>query len=286
MNPSRPQRISLLREAAATAAKRAGAQSRFGDVDRLHPDSMRRLVTQAFEEGCQRLVAVGGDGTFNHLLQLLAEMGRLDKTEVGFVPAGTCNDFVRTWRLNPRRTREAFRVACEGQRRWLDLGDMNGRLFLNNAGFGRRTAATVVRRGRPRRSGALKTLRAFEPIAMRVAWDKGSIEGRFFMGLVCNGFYFSRGLHFAAPRIPDDGLLDVFLVPAMPKAKLAAMLLWGRLGRPIRSRELLSLRVPRLQIETSEDLWPQVDGEPPDAEPVHTLRFAISPLKAQVMCPS
>jgi diacylglycerol kinase (ATP) len=238
------------------------------------------MLRQALEEGCTRVVAVGGDGTLNRLVNHLAAQKRLPRTEVALIPAGTCNDFARALRLSPKRVREAAEVACSGIPRDIDVGDMNGHFFLNNAGFGRK----MNPEGR-RAAGPIRTLRAFEAIPLRAVWDKGSITGDFFMGLVCNQPFFSRGLHFTRAMRPDDGLFDVVLVPRMRKAKLAAMVFLGRLGRSLKSRQLLSLRVPSIRFESDRDLWPQADGEPP-VRAVRQVNFTLAPWKLRLIFPA
>src|SRR5688572_28056454 len=114
MKPSQPKKLWDLREATAAAARRRGWSARFGDVDRTQPQAVERLLRQAREEGCARIVAVGGDGTLNRLINQLARDQALAGTEVAIVPAGTCNDFARALHLSRKRLAEAFEVACSG----------------------------------------------------------------------------------------------------------------------------------------------------------------------------
>jgi diacylglycerol kinase family enzyme len=265
---------------ALQAARRHGHTPYFGDIDRRVPDAMNPLLDQALETGCRRIVALGGDGTYNRLVRLLAAKNQLESMEIGLVPGGTCNDFLRGWPLRSRGMGEALRLACSGPAVKTDLGELNGDLFLNNAGFGRRIGP--VQR---RRINVFRTLNQFEAVPLRATWEQGSFEGLFYMGLVCNSPFFSKGLHFSREVLVDDGRLDIFLVPRMPKAALAAMLLLGRLGRPLRSRQFVTLRLKELVIESERDLWPQLDGEPASPAPVRQLRFNIAKLKALIVRP-
>jgi len=281
LNPSRPRRFEPLRVAAARAAQRFGHMAYFGRIDRTNPHSMEELLHVAQAQDCARVVAIGGDGTFNRLIQTLAQMNALSAMEIGLVPAGTCNDFLRAWRFSPRRVVQALRAACSGNPQPTDLGELNNQLFLNNAGFGRRL--TPAPRRRP---SALRTLRQFEPTPLHATWDNGSVEGPFYMAMACNAPFFSKGLNFSRHVQINDGLLDIFLVPRMAKAKLAALVLLGRLGRSLRTRQLTTLRVERLDIETQRDVWPQLDGEPPAAEPVRRLNFRVAKAKAWIVRPA
>jgi len=275
LNPSRPRRLPVLRQAAVLAARRHGWTADFGVIDR---SAGARHAVPLPE--CKRIVVVGGDGSMNHVLRHLHETGRLNDVEVAIVPAGTCNDFARGLKLSPRRIRQAMDVACSGVVKPLDLAEMNGQLFFNNAGFGRKLNPHARRP-----AGPIKTLRAFESIPLTVRWDKGSIQGSFFMGLVCNSAYFSGGLHFSRSPRTDDGLLDLFLVPTMRKMKLAALVLLGRLGRPLKSRQLVSLRMSEVTLDAGKDLWPQVDGEPTKGA-TRSLHFRLLAEKARLVCPN
>jgi diacylglycerol kinase (ATP) len=278
LNPSRVKNRWDWREIAARNAKRYGWTPRFGEVDRLLPNSTPRLLEQALEEDCSRLVVVGGDGSLHRTVNALAQKKKLKSVEVAVVPAGTCNDFARLLGLRRKRVENAFRLACSGKALATDLGLMDQDIFVNNAGFGRRPP-TPGKRTKP-----LQTLRTFHPLHLKVEWDRGTIEGSFYMGLVCNAPFFSGGLHFSKNISLRDGLLDVYLMPAMPKWKLLPILALGRLGRPTRFKRLISLRVPSLNIHTESDVWPQADGEPP-ASATRRVSFAVCPEKAMIVFP-
>jgi diacylglycerol kinase family enzyme len=299
LNPSRVKNRWDWREIAARQAKRFGWSPRFGEVDRNLPHSTERLLEQAFEEDCTRIAVVGGDGSLHRTINALAQKKRLKACELAVVPAGTCNDFAHFLKLRRKNFEEAFRIACAGKAQETDLGLMDRELFLNNGGFGRRpdrpseeastgSPYTQGVSGRPptpgKRARPLQTLRSFRPLHLRARWDRGSIEGSFYMGLVCNAPYFSGGLHFSKNVNLRDGLLDVYLMPAMSKWKLLPVLALGRLGRPARFKRLLTLRVPYLNVETEADLWPQADGEPPSYA-ARRVSFAVSSEKAMIVTP-
>jgi diacylglycerol kinase (ATP) len=246
----------------------------------MRPQSTQTLVDQAIEDGCERIVVVGGDGSLHRAVQALRKGGHLGRVALGLVPGGTCNDFARALGLRPQRMEAAMRLACEGKPRPVDLGLLNGELFINNAGFGRPPQPASVRRVKP-----LRTLRSLKPTSLKVTWDRGMIEGVFYMTMACNAPFFSKGLHFSRnPRI-DDGLLDVYLVPRVAKWKLLQRLVLGKLGRPVAFPRVISLRVPFVTVESQEDLWPQADGEPPRMA-VRRVAFSVAEEKAMIVSPA
>jgi diacylglycerol kinase family enzyme len=287
LNPSDPRRLASHQKLATQIARRHGWDHRFGAVDRQHPDTTEHLIRQMIEDGCSRLVVLGGDGTLHRVLNELQRLNRLSSMEIAVVPGGTCNDFARTLRLRRKRPAAAFELACTGKTRAMDLAWANHQLFFNNAGFGRQLDLPPASAGNEpkKRPRALKTLRSFCPISLRARWDQGTVMGTFFMALVCNNPFFSGGLYFSKAIRANDGLLDVFLLPAMPKWKLVSLLLKGRLGRPVSTRQMVSLRVREIEFEAQNDLWPQEDGEPCRGS-VRRIRYAIASEKAMIVVPA
>jgi diacylglycerol kinase (ATP) len=278
LNPSQREKEWDYREMGAQAARRAGWTPRFGEVDSANPRSTEHLLRQALEEDCTRVGIVGGDGTLHRALNGLSRLKALSRLEIAAIPAGSCNDFARSLGLRRKRLNEAFQVACSGRVQPVDVGVMDSELFLNNAGIGRRLLPAK------RTQKSLQTLKQFRPLELKVDWERGSIQGVFFMGLVCNAPYFSGGLYFSKHISPSDGWLDVYLVPAIRKWKLLTLLLLGRLGRPLNFRPMVTLKVQQLRIQADSDLWPQADGEPP-GKAQKQVEFSIAPEKAMIVFP-
>ena len=276
LNPSRRQREWDYREQAAQVARRYGWTPRFGEIDRKNPNSMEQLLRQAWEEECVRVGVLGGDGTLHKVVNVLQKQKRLREMEIAPLPAGTCNDFSRYLGYHRKHLEDALKKACTGKSEAVDLGLMDSEVFLNNAGIGRRPA-TSARAAKP-----LQTLKNFRPLQLKAIWEKGSIEGLFYMVMACNGPYFSGGLHFSKKPLLNDGLLDMYFVPKLPKWRLFTHLVLGRLGRPVRPRQLITVQVKQIEIQSQTDLWPQADGEPP-AKPVHRVVFSVSPEKAMIV---
>jgi len=275
-NPTLREKHWDYRELAARVTKRCGWVPRFGEIDRRNPNSLDHLLRQAWEEECARVAVLGGDGTLHRLINTLHRQKRLKSVEVAVVPGGTCNDFARLLGLKIRHIEEAIRKACTGTAQLTDLGLMDSELYINNAGIGRRPipGKAVIK--------PLQTLQNFHPIPLKATWEKGSIEGTFYMALACNGPYFSGGLYFSSKPQLNDGLLDVYFVPILPKWKLTYLMLLGRWGQPVRPNHLVTLQVKRIEIEAQTDLWPQADGEPA-GKAVLRVVFSISPEKAMIV---
>ncbi len=213
LNPSLREKEWDYREQAAQMAKRFGWTPRFGEVDRKNPNSMDQLLRQAWEEDCVRVGVLGGDGTLHRVVNVLQKQKRLKSMEIAPLPAGTCNDFARFLGHDRHHLEDALKRVFTGKAEETDLGLIDSEIFINNGGIGRRP---IIGK-KPTRS--LQTLKNFRPIPLKATWEKGSIEGTFYMALACNGPFFSGGLHFSKKPLLNDGLLDMYFVPNFPSRR-------------------------------------------------------------------
>src|SRR5690242_13341436 len=103
---------------------------------------------EAVRGGPPIVVAAGGDGTVNALASLL----RGKPTALGILPLGTLNHFARDLGI-PLELKDAAAVIAGGRTIDVDVGEVNGRTFVNNASLGLYPAIVQERRRRQRRNG-------------------------------------------------------------------------------------------------------------------------------------
>lgn len=137
---------------------------------------LRETVEAALSDGFDLIIAAGGDGTIAGIAEILAGTG----TRLGVVPMGTFNYFARALDI-PEDPGAALDVALNGSDRPLDIGAVNGRVFLNNASIGAYASVLSVREdvykswGRSRLAAywsvivAMVTL--YRPLKMRITVD-------------------------------------------------------------------------------------------------------------------
>lgn len=178
------------------------------------------LAQAAVEEGCELLVAVGGDGTVNEVMNVAAQAGKI----LGVIPAGTGNDLARTLYI-PTDVREAFFRLCQGKPYSVDAGKINGRYFLNAAGMG--IDAQILRdvnegkfclRGKAAYVMALlKNLLFFKAQKVILEIDGQIFETDALLVVVANGRYFGGGMMIAPQADLTDGIFDVYVIQKMSK---------------------------------------------------------------------
>ena len=233
-----------------------------------------RLVQEALAAGYPTLIAGGGDGTLREVAEALV---LADGTaSLVLLPLGTANDFARAADI-PLIPAEALSLL-ESEPRPIDLGEVDGQLFLNMAtgGFGSKVTANTSEELKSLLGGAaylLTGLSRFAEVHSSFGRFRGpdfTWEGEFLALGIGNGRQAGGG-HVLCPHARiDDGLLDICIVPASPDVvgTLGTLLSGGMLGVESVS---VSARLPWLEVETPEGLDINLDGEPLEGK---RLRFA------------
>ena len=168
-----------------------------------------------------RVVCCGGDGTLNETVRGVLELPRERRPVLGYIPAGTTNDFSRTLEL-PKSLPELAEVAGEGVPRAIDVGLAEGNPFTYVAAFG---LFTDVSYSTPQANknllghfayllegmGRLASIPSYH---MKVSTRSGTeVEGDFIYGMVGNTV--SVGGLVNLPRdkvLLDDGRFEVILI--------------------------------------------------------------------------
>ena len=200
------------------------------------PGDATGLTRAALAGGCRRVVAAGGDGTLNEVLNGFFDHGGAPVAEgavLGLLPSGTGGDFRRSAGI-PVHPAAAAALLARGDRRRIDVGRIDygegirSRLFLNIAdcGLGGEVVARVNRSGKSAGCKAtflyhsLAALVRFPGRSLRVDVDGEVREGRLANVVVANGRYFGGSMLIAPDADLADGRFDVVLVDrlAWPRA--------------------------------------------------------------------
>jgi YegS/Rv2252/BmrU family lipid kinase len=198
-------------EAARTAAqvlRSAGVEVHIHETRRAGEGTERAAE---LARSVDALVAVGGDGTLGEIVEGV----RGQDVVLGLVPVGTANVVARDLRI-PRNPRKSAGLLVQGTPRALDVGEVNGRLFLAMVGVG--FDGEIVKNIAAARNGpismatyvkpTLRTLRTYRPEILEVEVDGHSLPGATY-GIIISNTRNYGGLFSVTPdaRI-SDGWLD------------------------------------------------------------------------------
>ncbi len=241
------------------------------------PGDATRLARHALEGGGRFLVAVGGDGTVNEVVNGMMEgdAALVPDAVLGVVAAGSGSDFIRTFGL-PRDTERAARHLAGSQVRELDVGRISYRgdgrqavrYFANiaEAGLGGSTARRAARL--PPVLGTARYLLAFWLTlpAFRVGSVGVDVDGhRAYQGraanlVVANCRFFGGGMQVSPRSDPSDGALDTAVFTG-PKTDSFTMLPRLYRGRHLPHPNVVELKGRRIHVEAEPPLHIEADGE-------------------------
>jgi diacylglycerol kinase (ATP) len=227
----------------------------------------------------------GGDGTLNAATKGLVETG----LPLGILPLGTANDFARTIGL-PLDPVKAAKVIATGKKQIIDVGEVNGHLFLNVAsiGFSAELAAELTEEAK-KRWGTL----GYGIVAARMLMRSrlftaflehdGQIEKiRTLQVSVGNGRHYGGGMTVEKDATADDGWLDFYSLEVDHWWRLLRLLPSLRRGTHGQWDDVRAFKTTEVTIRTSRPRPVNTDGELTTYTPA---RFRIRPKAIHVFAP-
>lgn len=222
------------------------------------------LARAARDAGADTVLAIGGDGTVQEVAQGLTG----STVPLGVVPAGTGNDFIKTLGV-PRKPLPALEFILSHPARPTDVGEINGRVFINEIGTGfdvsvldyALKAKKYCRGLMPYLYGVIKTLFRFRSVNITMSVDGGeeTMYDAFVAG-VSNGGVIGGGIRIAPDARCDDGLLDVVILDKVKKSRLLARLIGLMRGKILTFPETHFVRAQSVAFSVP-DKRVNVDGE-------------------------
>lgn len=255
------------------------------------PGSAARFARTAIGKGRTTIIAAGGDGTLNEVINGIGE--NFGAARVGLLPLGTGNDFARTTGM-PVDLDAALEVIRAGETRPVDLVRVTSdevRYFVNVSAGG--FSGLVDEKLTPEMkktwgplaylrsaAAALPELRAYRTTLSLD--NEESIMMELYNVVVANGRYLAGGRLIAPQALIDDGLLDVILVPQRPAGEMAVIVAQIALGTHLSSDAVIFRRARKLTVNSKPGMWFNVDGELVGNEPA---TFEIVPRALNFIAP-
>lgn len=227
----------------------------------------RREAERATRGGIEMVVAGGGDGTINSVVNGIAAGG--GTSCLGVFPLGTANDFAHSLGL-PVDPASAAETIVSGARRRIDLASVEApsrKLFVNVAAGGLGLSDdqdddVKTRLGRlAYLLDAAGEMSGKTPHRIHMEWDEGRVDADVLAVIVANGSSSGGNVPVAPYALPDDGLLDVVLIPALEVGRLTALAARILVGQHIGDDDVVVRRTREVRIRSQPALRFRLDGE-------------------------
>lgn len=252
-------------------------------------EDVAALVRRALRERPSILVAGGGDGTLNTVVNTMAGSG----AALGVLPLGTLNHFAKDLGI-PLELEAAARVLAAGRRAAVDLGEVNGRVFLNNASLGIYPDIVRERTRQERHFGrsrftamlwaTLGVVNRAPLLSLRLEVEQGAQLCRAPFVFVGNNEYTMEGFRIGTRARLDEGRLSIYTTSHCHRGGLLKLALRALVGRLHQADDFTALRAGTLRVETSRSrILIATDGE---LSVMQTpLDFRILPRALEVVVP-
>lgn len=235
-----------------------------------HATTGKECATRAAKLAAQRnfdlVIAAGGDGTINEVINGLAEFPYRPK--LGIIPAGTTNDFARATEV-PRTIEAACDVICDGYEMPIDIGKVNDQYFMNIAGGGTLTELTYEVPSKLKTmigqlayyAKGIEKLPTIHPVKVRIEYDGKLFEGEIMLFLVSNTNSVG-GFEKLAPRAQlHDGMFDLLILKKISLPDFVRVASGAVRGEHINDPAVIYVQANRIKVYVEEVVHLNLDGE-------------------------
>jgi YegS/Rv2252/BmrU family lipid kinase len=253
-------------------------------VQTERPRHATELARRAVDEGCEVVVAIGGDGTMNEVAAALTGT----PAALGLIPCGSGNGLGRHLGI-PGPGKGAFRALLDGDIRIIDTGLANGIPFFNAMGIGFDAEIShrfnrLTRRGLPAYvRTTFSTLLRFRAQKYLIRSGDMSIETSAFIISVANSDQYGNDCYIAPGASVDDGRLNITVLKSVHffnALPIAVRLFTKTIDGSASVQRLLG---PRFTIERPAAGLLHTDGETHETDAV--IEITVRPRSLRIMVP-
>jgi len=210
---------------------------------------------QAMAEGAAIVVAGGGDGTVSAVASCLCGSG----VPLGVLPLGTLNHFAKDLRI-PLRLEDAIDTIANGRELAVDMGEVNGELFINNSSLGLYPDIVLDRDRQRQRLGrgkwaalaaaSLHAARRYPVLSLHLEVDGRQLERRSAFVFIGNNEYHMEGFEIGERRSLSAGRLSLYVTQRTGRFGLLRLALRALMGRLRQARDFDILAAQALVVRT------------------------------------
>ena len=248
-----------------------------------------KLAQRAARGDAEIIVAAGGDGTLNAVASAVLATNKT----FGVLPFGTMNHFSKDLHI-PLDLDDAVQTIAGGRTARVDLGEVNGQIFLNNSSLG--LYPSIVReRERQQRLGwgkwpayiwaALAVLRRYPFLDIRLSADGNDLRSRTPFVFIGNNEYEMETLDIGGRTCLDAGKLSLYMTRRISRLGLIRLALLALFGGLRQDKDFLSFSTKEIWIGTKRKrVRVALDGEVTVLEP--PLHYRVRPGALRVLVPA
>ncbi|TDF95488.1 diacylglycerol kinase [Paenibacillus piri] len=223
-------------------------------------------AADAIERGFDIIIAAGGDGTLNEVINGMAEKSW--RPPLGILPLGTTNDFARALNI-PRSWEGAVDVILQQHVKAIDVGKMNQRYFINIAGGGSMTELTYEVPSKLKTMigqmayyiKGIEKLPRLRPIELYIRTDEQDLHEEVMLFLISNSNSVGGFERLAPDASMNDGLFDVLILKKCNLAEFIRVVSLAMRGEHLGDPNIIYLQTRSIQVTSPDYVQINLDGE-------------------------
>ncbi|MBT2600971.1 MULTISPECIES: diacylglycerol kinase [unclassified Oceanobacillus] len=221
----------------------------------------------AVERRYDLVIAAGGDGTINEVINGLAEQEH--RPQLGIIPAGTTNDFARALHI-PRDIDKAVDIIIEGNTKELDIGRVNDdHYFINIAGGGKLTELTYEVPSKLKTLlgqlayyiKGIEMLPFLKATRVKIEYDDQVLEDDIMLFLISNTNSVGGFEKLAPDAKLNDGYFDLLILKKTNLAEFIQIATLALRGDHFRSKNIIYTQAKHIKVSNEEKMQLNIDGE-------------------------
>lgn len=228
-------------------------------------DAIKAVKTR--HEGYDIVVCSGGDGTLDEVVSGMMQCGQ--KLPIGYIPAGSTNDFANSLKI-PKSMIKAAGVVVNGRDFACDIGVFNNDNFIYVAAFGiftdvsyetKQDVKNVLGHAAYLLEG-VKRLPSVRSYPLKITYNDQVIEGEFLYGMITNSYSVGgfRGIT-GQDILLDDGLFEVTMIRKPSNPLDLNNIILALVDKRVKSEYIHTFKTSRLVVESEESISWTLDGE-------------------------
>lgn len=223
-------------------------------------------AADAVQRGFDLIIAAGGDGTLNEVINGMAE--KPNRPPLGIMPLGTTNDFARALAI-PKKWEAACDIIIKQFTRTIDVGKMNHKYFINIAGGGSMTELTYEVPSKLKTMlgqlayymKGLEKLPRLRPIEVYIKSPQMDMHEEVMLFLLANSNSVAGFEKLAPDASLNDGLLDVIILKKCNLADFVRIASAALRGDHLNDPHIIHFQTNQLQVTSPDYVQINLDGE-------------------------
>ncbi|MDQ0228396.1 diacylglycerol kinase [Metabacillus niabensis] len=222
---------------------------------------------KAAERGFNLIVAAGGDGTINEVVNGIA--GLENRPKLAVIPVGTTNDFARAIGIPLNNVLQAVETILTGEPKKIDIGQVNGQYFINIAGGGRLTELTYEVPSKLKTMvgqlayylKGMEMLPSIRPAEVKIEYDGKLFEGEIMLFLVSLTNSVGGFEKLAPDSSLNDGMFDLLILKKANLAEFIRIATLALRGDHINDEHIIYTKANRVKVINQDKMQLNLDGE-------------------------